>query len=665
MHGIRSRLSQAITRHARAAFNCILSLVLPGDYKMTNRVLSVMPAFSILFLYLVATLPGAAGQAPAVQPQYQPEAFGFQEVMIPMRDGVKLQTVIFTPKRQAGALPILLRRTPYGVPDKANAISASTVYDQPLYVDGYIQVWQNIRGRFKSDGTFVMQRPPRDKSDSKSIDEGTDTYDTIDWLVKNVPNNNGRVGMLGTSYSGWLVTQALLEPHPALKATSEMASPDDMFLNDDFHHNGAFRLSYGFEYSALLESDKEKNTNFEFDKYDTYSWYLSLGALSNANSRYFHEKLPTWNDFVEHPNHDFWKTRAVTTYLKHTTVPVLHVAGWYDQEDFVGPTRIYAALEQTDTENINYFVAGPWNHGGWSSDTGRKLGDMDWGSDISSYFRTYILAPWFAHWLHDKPLAQSEAITFETGTNVWKTYTAWPPKTGITPTKLYLRAEGKLSFDAPTDQNGFDSYVSDPANPVPYRNRPVTPTYPAPAWTTWLVQDQRAVEHRPDVLTWQSEPLKENLTVTGDIVADLFAATTGSDSDWIVKLIDVYPEDYQKITEEEARKGAGPVSNGYELMIADEIFRGRYRNSFEKPEPIKSGQVTEYTIDLHPNDHVFMKGHRIMVQVQSTWFPLYDRNPQKFVDNIYKAVDSDYIVATQKVYRSKEAASSIVLPVFR
>lgn len=627
-------------------------------YRIVAPACLLLP-FLLLFLWPVPAFP----QTPAVQPHYQPEFFSFQEVMVPMRDGVRLQTVIMTPKQVTGPLPIILRRTPYGVPENAKAIPASYVYDEPLLADGYIFVFQNIRGRFKSEGTFVMQRPPRDKSNPKSMDEGTDAYDTVDWLIKNVPNNNGRVGMTGTSYGGWLVTQALLEPHPALKAVSEQASPDDMFINDDFHHNGAFRLSYGFEYSALLETTQEKNTNFEFDQYDTYSWYLSLGALSNANAHYFHGKLATWNDFVEHPNHDFWKQHAVTTYLKHTTVPNLNVAGWYDQEDFVGPTRIYATLEETDTAHLNYFVAGPWNHGGWGGDTGRKLGDIDWGSDTPRYYRSHLLAPWFAHWLHDKPLDLPEATTFQTGTNIWKSYDEWPPQRGVTSKKLYFRGYGKLSFDAPSDQETFDSYVSDPANPVPYRERPVTPTYPAPAWTTWLVQDQRFVEHRPDVLTWQTDTLKDDVVVTGDIVADLFASTTGSDSDWVVKLIDVYPEDYQKITEDQAAKGEGPVLNGYELMVAGEILRGRYRNSLETPEPITPNQVTKYRIDLHPNNHAFLQGHRIMVQVQSTWFPLYDRNPQKFVDNIYKASDSDYIKATQKIYRSKDAASNIMLPV--
>jgi hypothetical protein len=624
--------------------------------KTAGATLLLSSTFAVLLLAV-----HLQAQAPAVQSKYQQERFTRQEVMVPMRDGVRLQTVIFTPKQATGPLPILLQRTPYGVPENEAWLDSGRF--DALIADGYIFVNQNIRGRFKSEGKFVMQRPPRDAADPKAIDEGTDAYDTVDWLVKNVAHNNGRVGIWGISYPGWLVTQALLDPHPALKAASEQASPDDMFINDDFHHNGAFRLSYGFEYSALLESSKEKNTNFDFDQYDTYSWYLSLGALSNANARYFHGELPTWNDFVEHPNHDFWKQHAVTTFLKHTTVPNLNVAGWYDQEDFIGPTRIYAALEQSDKDHLNYFVAGPWNHGGWMGETGRKLGDIDWGSDTASDYRANILAPWFAHWLLDKPLKQAEAITFETGTNVWKSYEQWPPRQGISSRKLYFHADGKLSFDSPVDQDASDSYVSDPANPVPYRPRPVTPTYPAPGWPIWLVQDQRFVDHRPDVLTWQTDLLKESVTVTGDIVADLFASTTGSDSDWVVKLIDVYPEDYQPISEEEATKGAGPVLNGFELIIADDILRARYRNSLDTPEPVTPGKITEYKIDLHPNDHVFLPGHRIMVQVQSTWFPLYDRNPQKFVDNIYKATDADYIKATQRIYRSKENASGVVLPV--
>ena len=282
-----------------------------------------------------------------------------------------------------------------------------------------------------------------------------------------------------------------------------------MFVNDDFHHYGTFRLSYGFEYAALLETSKEENTNFAFDKYDTYEWYLGLGALSNADKTYFHGKLPTWNDFVQHPNHDFWSQRAVTSVLKHATVPNLNVAGWYDQEDFVGPTRIYAALEQTDDQHFNYFVAGPWSHGGWMRGTGRALGNIDFGSDTSKYYRANIFAPWFAYWLHGKGTQQQpEAWTFQTGSNLWKKYDQWPPRQGIADKKLYFRSAGGLSFDAPSEAEGFDSYVSDPANPVPYRPRPITQTYPGKDWPLWLVQDQRFVEHRPDVLSWKTEPLK-------------------------------------------------------------------------------------------------------------------------------------------------------------
>ncbi len=605
----------------------------------------------------------AAPQAPPVASKYKPQMFTRQEVMIPVRDGVHLETVIFTPKQISAPLPFLMMRTPYGVPENEHALVESGNFDE-LIADGYIFVMQNIRGRFKSEGKFVMNRPPRDRNDRNSTDEGTDTYDTIDWLLKNVPQNNGKAGIWGISYPGWLVTQALLEPHPALKAASEQASPDDMFVNDDFHHNGTFRLSYGFEYAALLESSKEENTHFAFDRYDTYEWYLNLGALGNADRLFFHGKLPTWTDFVEHPNHDFWKQAAVTTYLKHTSVPNLNVAGWYDQEDFVGPTRIYATLEETDSAHLNYFVAGPWNHGGWMGGPGRTLGNIDFGSDTAKYYRAHILAPWFAYWLHGKgPLKQAEAVTFQTGSNEWKSYDEWPPVHGIERRKLFLRANSKLSFDAPAEVEAFDSYVSDPANPVPYRPRPITPTYPGKDWPVWLLQDQRFVEHRPDVLTWETDPLTNDVVVTGDIVADLFASTTGSDSDWAVKLIDVYPDDYQKITDEDSEKGTGPVLNGYELIIADDVLRGRYRNGLDTPEPITPGKVTEFKIDLHPNNHAFLKGHRIMVQVQSTWFPLYDRNPQKFVENIYKAGDADYVTATQKIYRSQVAPSSIVLPV--
>ncbi len=596
------------------------------------------------FYLLAVCTPLAFGQAPGGD-------FTKQELMIPTRDGVKLHTVVFTPRSAGGPLPILFVRTPYGAP--SDTVVALSSYGD-LIADGYIFAFQDIRGRFSSEGQFVMQRPVRDKLDTHSIDEGTDAYDSIEWMVHNVSGNNGRVGIMGVSYGGWLTTMALLEPHPALKAASEQASPADMFLGDDFHHNGAFRLSYGFEYAAELETAKEANTYYQFDRADTFQWYLNLGTLSNVNEKYFHGKLPTWNDFVNHPNYDaFWQKQAFQPYIGAPRVPNLNVGGWWDQEDFYGPLKVYELFEKSDPKHLNYLVAGPWNHGGWRRD-GSKLGGISFDGDTSKYFRKQVEAPWFAYWLKDKGTGDfPEAIVFETGSNRWQKYDSWPPRSAKA-TNLYFQAGGRLAFDPPPEgAESFDAYISDPAHPVPYRNRPISPTYPGPAWTTWLVEDQRFVESRPDVLTWQTEPLQEDLKIAGDIVAELFASTTGTDSDWVVKLIDVYPE-----TNHDA-----PNLAGFELMVADEILRGRFRESFEHPSAITAGQVTPYRIDLHTNDHAFLKGHRIMVQVQSTWFPLYDRNPQTYVDNIFLAHESDYQKAEQRIFRSKLHPSHVVLPV--
>ena len=584
--------------------------------------------------------------------------FTKMDVMIPMRDGVKLHTEICVPKDAKEPLPIFLTRTPYGLSDDENGFSRELGIYKEMFADGYIFVFQDIRGRYGSEGTFVMQRMARDQKDAHSIDEGTDTYDTIDWLVKNVPNNNGRAGEAGISYGGWLTAMALLEPHPALKAVSEQASPADMFLGDDFHHNGAFRLSYGFEYAVLMETGKT-NFDFQFDRYDTFEWYLHLGPLSNANRLYLHGTLPTWNNFVAHPNYDeFWKKQAFTPYFKDLTlqVPNLNVGGWWDQEDFYGPLRIYELLERNDKNHYNYLAVGPWNHGGWAGGPGNKLGNVEFGSNTGEYFRSKIQATWFAYWLKDEgSQPASKAVTFETGANQWKEWKAWPPRDGVAQRKLYFHEDGKLSFDRPKESApAFDSYISDPANPVPYRPRPVEETYSEGSrWFTWLLEDQRFLQQRPDTVSWETGPLDEDVSVAGDIVAHLFASTTGTDSDWIVKLIDVYPEKY-----EPAHK-----MGGYELMIADEVFRGRFRNSFEKPEPLVANQVTPFKVDLHTNDHVFLKGHRIMVQVQSTWFPIIDRNPQKYVPNIFEAKPSDYIKRTQRIYRTKQYPSNVEIPV--
>ena len=579
-------------------------------------------------------------------------AFTRTDAMIAMRDGIRLFTTVFTPQNQTVPLPIIMERTPYGISNfNGEYLNAA---QKDLVADGYIFVFQDIRGKFGSEGQFVMVRPPRDRRNPKSIDESTDTYDTIDWLVKHVLKNNGRVGIMGVSYDGWLSTMALLEPHPALKADSPQAPVADFWMGDDFFHNGAFRQSYGHEYVKSMETSKVYEP-VSLGNTDAYDWYISLKTLASLTAQ-LGGKFPTWNDFVAHPNHDsFWQQRDVTNYLNQVSVPTLVVGGWWDQEDLYGPLATYQALEKHDRKNMVFLVEGPWNHGGWRR-TGRRLADADFGSATGKYFRKEIEAPWFAFYLKGKGnLKQAEPTIFQSGTNRWMTYDSWAPHRNMQPRDLYFQANHDLSFEKPTaakSDESLDSYVSDPSNPVPYRKRPVEATYEPKGsnWYTWLAQDQKFLADRKDVLSWQTDPLKEDVTITGDIIAHLFAATTGTDSDWVVKLIDVYPED-------------DPKTSGYELMVASEIFRGRYRKSFEKPEPILPNQVNEYTIDLHGNDHAFLKGHRIMVQVQSSWFPLYDRNPQKFVDNIFLAKESDFQTATQRIYRSLQYPSHVSVSV--
>ncbi len=604
-------------------------------------------------VYAIAMVIGTIAAEPALVNAQADSSSPFTrtDAMVPMRDGIKLFTRIHVFKDTHGPLPMLLLRTPYGIDGRAER--QFKTYLRDLVEDGYIFVSQDIRGRYKSEGQFVMTRPPRDKSDSKSIDEASDTYDSIEWLLKNVPNNNGRVGMLGISYDGWLTACALLDPHPALKAASPQASPVDMFLGDDFHHNGAFRLSYGFEYVAMMETGKE-NYSFHFDRHDTFEWYLRLGALSNVNAKHFHNKRPTWNDFVAHPNYDaFWKKLSLQPRLTKLAVPTLNVAGWFDQEDFRGPLKIYEHLEKADNKNQNFLVVGPWNHGGWSYGPGDKLGKITFDCATGKQFRSLVQVPFFAKYLKDRGKVPSEAVMFQTGSNKWVTHDAWPPKNAVAK-NLYFHAHGKLSFSAPTDErDAADEYVSDPSKPVPYRPRPVTPTYPGREWKEWMVEDQRFTQHRPDVLTYESEPLTEDLIVAGSMTAKLFAATSGTDSDWIVRLIDVFPKDYP----------SDPEMSGYQLLISGEPVRARFRKSLEKPEPVEPGRVEDYPIDLHWSHHCFRKGHRVMVQVSSTWFPLIDRNPQKFVPNIFQAKDEDFQSAKQQVFRSAKHPSHVELQV--
>ena len=608
--------------------------------------------FARAAVLIFAARTGLAQGAPAA-PNDSDRVYDKAEVMIPMRDGVKLHTLILTPRGMTEKLPFIMLRTPYGVAGGERSLTGNL-----LAREGYIFAFQDLRGRYTSEGTFEMLRPMRDKKDPKAIDESTDAYDTVEWLIKNVPNNNGRVGMKGVSYPGWTTVVAMLDPHPALKAASPQASPADMFIGDDFHHNGAFRLSYGFEYSVLMESNKEVGT-FAFDDEDTYAWYLKLGSLKNVNEKYLKGTIPTWNNFAAHPNWDaFWQRQAVAPYIDRPRVPALHVAGWWDQEDFYGPIRIYEELEKKDKDNINFLVVGPWNHGGWGGQSGQRLGPIDFGSHTSRHFKQNIEAPWFAYWLKDKgKLTLPEATTFEVGTNVWRGYDDWPPKADVTARRLYFHAGGQLSFQPPSpppSDSGFDSYVSDPADPVPYRARPIRASLMSrgSTWSRWLVDDQRFLQDRKDVLNWTTEPLTEDVTIAGRVLARLFASTTGSDADYIVKLIDVYPE-----TESDT------VMRGYELMVANDVLRARFRKSYEKPDSLVPNRTEEMTVNLHTQNYRFRKGHRIKVQVQSSWFPLIDRNPQTWVPNIFEAKDSDFKAATQRIFRSRNAASYLQVDV--
>jgi len=585
--------------------------------------------------------------------------FDKQVAEIRMRDGVTLHTEIYKPKNHAGALPIIYERTPYGLNPDAHGYSAHLRMYPELIADGYIFALQDSRGRGNSGGEFVTGGPMRDKSHAGAIDPSTDAYDSIDWLVKHVPGNNGRFGTLGISYGGFLVTRALVDPHPALKAASPQAPCADMFVGDDWHHNGAFRLSYSFDWIAAMEAERQPGNSqalAALSRHDSYEQFLALGPLANVNELLFHGSAPSWNAFAEHPNNDEFWTRemcGVLPYTQTVSVPTLIVAGYFDAEDFYGPLELYKKYETQDPKHLVHLVIGPWYHGEWSrSPDGRSIGKIDFGQDTSRWYRDHVQSRWFAYWLKGQGTFDEPAVlAFRTGEDRWERYDSWPPQRGIEERNLYLRANGTLSFEAPTgaDLEGHDDYTSDPAKPVPYFPRPITDDY----WAEWQVADQRFADGRPDVLTYESEPLKVDITVSGDPLAHVFAATTGSDSDWVVKLIDVYPENYE----------SDMSMSGFQLMVAGEVFRGRYRNSFEKPEPVVPGEVTAYRIALRDRNHTFKAGHRIMVQIQSSWFPVIDRNPQRYVPNIYESVASDYRVATQSIFRSAQHPSHVTLPV--
>lgn len=574
-----------------------------------------------------------------------------QDAMIPMRDGVHLHAVILRPAQSdpGQRLPFLLDRTPYGV-DNVSSLFVNESKPE-LASSGYIFVFEDIRGRYKSEGTFVMNRPVVAHNDPKSIDETTDTSDTIDWLLKNVPDNNGRIGVYGVSYDGFLAMMAGIDANPAVKAISPQAPMTDVWLGDDFFHNGAFRETYGFDYVQQMEA--QKTDVLVESTEDTYDFFLNHVNFAGAAAAAHMSELPTAKAFLTQPAYTkFWRDMAVEYDLDHVDVPTLEVGGYWDQEDMWGTQEEYSVLKKHDDKHQVFLVLGPWNHGGWDG-AGQMLmsswGGMQFGQPTGSEFRSRYEFPFFEKYLKDRAgFGLADTASFRTGANQWEQYSAWPPAQGFAKSELYLEPGKRLSFVVPSAGDDIaGSYVSDPENPVPYRHRPIQSTYATGSkWYTWLVEDQRFVTSRKDVATFTTDPLDHDVTITGDVLADLFASTTGSDADWVVKLIDEYPRD-------------GSENSGYELMVADEIFRGRYLHSFEQPEPLKAGAVNEFKWSLHGADHTFLKGHRIMVEVQSTWFPLYDRNPQTFVPNIMDASKSAYKAETMTIYGSPKYPSHL------
>jgi putative CocE/NonD family hydrolase len=581
-----------------------------------------------------------------------------QDVMIPMRDGVQLHAAILRPAQTQEALPFLMTRTPYGV---ENDTAETLPQDYPeLANSGYIFVEEDIRGRYLSQGKFVMMRPMAAHHDVKlypnEVDESTDAYDTVAWLLTHIPKNNGRVGVFGVSYPGFLTMEAGIDPNPAVKAISPQAPMTDVWMGDDFFHNGAFRQSYGYDYGLGMESGKENAFGSMPAGEDEYTYFLKAGSFEKAIHESGTPDLPTWQAFLAHPAYDtYWQTRAVEPHLQAPQVPTLEVGGYWDQEDMWGTQEEYARLHAHDPENEVRMVLGPWNHGEWKGEA-LGLGDLRWGEPTGSEFQRNVEAPFFAHYLKGASMQLANTTSFQTGTDRWMHYATWPPKVGVERRALFLGAGQTLSFTQPAsaDAEGVSRYSADPADPIPYRARPIEATYSPKGshWYTWLAQDQRPYTSRPDQLTWTMAPLTKALTLTGEVEADLWAATTGTDADWIVKLIDAYPDDPK----------LGNMS-GYQLIVAEEIFRGRYRSSFEHPQAIAANIPLEYKWSLHGVDHAFLPGHRVLVEVQSTWFPLYDRNPQSFVSNIMKAKPSDFHAATQSIYWSAAHSSHLVVPV--
>jgi len=580
-----------------------------------------------------------------------------QEVYITMRDGVRLFTSVYTPKNTSENHPVLLNRTPYNIesggPDNFNFF----MQNYSRYAEGeYIMVYQDVRGRYMSEGVFEDIRPviPEKKS-INDTDETTDTWDTVDWLVKNVKNNNGNVGIFGISYPGFYSTMGIINAHPAVKAVSPQAPVTAWFLGDDFHHNGAFFLldcfyfyySFGQPHRELTRSGKP---SFKWPVPDNYEFFLSLGALKNIAPKYFGDSIKFWNDAFSHPDYDsFWKTRDPRPFLKNVTPAVMTVGGWFDAEDLYGALNAYEAIEkQNPPETRNYLVMGPWSHGQWAFGEGKNLGNIYWGFDANEKFIEQE-KKFFDFYLKGKDNPSiSEATIFVTGSNEWRNFETWPPKNIIEKDLYFLPGEA-ASFKKPVMNLSYDEYVSDPMNPVPY-----TEDVHTARTAEYMTDDQRFASRRPDVMVYQTDILAEDITLTGPITADLFISTTGTDADYVVKLIDVFPADAKAEVNQDIKVPLG----GYQMLVRGEVMRGKYRNSFEKPEPFIPGKVTEVKYEIPDVAHTFKKGHRIMVQVQNSWFPLVDRNPQKYV-NIYNCSDSDFQKATQRIYHDSKNPSGI------
>ena len=608
-----------------------------------------------LLILLATSMAGPAAAQDTVS-NWVREHYTQTDVMIPMRDGVRLFTTIYAPRDTAGTYPVLFTRTPYATDTFLQVLGPGPTYG----AEGFIFAYQDVRGKYQSEGEFVNIRPFNPKKTGTQVDEASDTYDTIDWLVKNVRRNNGKVAQFGVSYLGFYTTMGILSGHPALVAASPQAPVTDWFIGDDFHHNGAFFVGDAFAFLSGFGKPRPAPTRarehgYQIGTPDGYAFMVEAGALPNLNTRYLKGGIPFWNELMQHPNYDaWWQARSPLQYLKGVRPAVMVVGGLFDAEDLWGTVQTYRAIEKQNPGASNMLVLGPWFHGQWWFDEGSALGDQQWGSATSTWYHENVELPFYNCYLKgrcDRKLA--EAYVFETGANQWRTFDSWPPA-AVTPVSMYFgRADG-LSRQAPAAAAGFDEYVSDPNHPVPYVDGLTGTRYRR----DYMLADQRFAWRRPDVLSYETEPLTEDVTIAGEIRARLFVSTTGTDADWVVKLIDVYPDDMP----DPKPNPTGARFGGYQQLVRAEIMRGRYRNSFEKPQAFVPGKVTKVEVVLPDALHTFRKGHRIMVQVQSSWFPLADRNPQTFVD-IYQAKDSDFRKATHRVYRGGNTGSVIVLPV--